>query len=78
MGEIEDVDVAGNGAGWGCCLRMHVIIDLSKPLKRGRAIHLGGKSHWVNFKYEKMPLFCFHCGRTVHDKQGCPIRKSSR
>jgi hypothetical protein len=57
---------------------LRVIIDFSKSLERGRAIHLGGKSHWVIFKYEKMPLFCFHCGRTIHAQHDCPVRKSSR
>jgi hypothetical protein len=33
---------------------------------------LGGKSHWVNFKYEKMPLLCFQCGHVVHEPNGCP------
>ena len=66
LGELEDVDVAGDGVGWGWCLRIRVSIDLSKPLERGRALVLGGKSHWLNFKYEKMPLFCFLCGCIVH------------
>lgn len=55
-----------------------MLIDLSKPLERGRASNLGGKSHWVIFKYEKMPLFYFHCGCIVHEKFSCPIRKSQR
>jgi hypothetical protein len=45
--ELEDVDVVGDGAGWGRCLRLRVIIDLHKPLERGRALKLGGKLHWV-------------------------------
>jgi hypothetical protein len=27
---LEDVDVAGNGVGWGRCLRIRVSIDLTK------------------------------------------------
>jgi hypothetical protein len=72
LGELEDVDVAGDGVGWGRCLRIRVSIDLSKPLERGRALVLGGKSHWVHFKYEKLPLFCFLCGCIVHGQKGCP------
>jgi hypothetical protein len=33
LGELEDVDVAGNGVGWGRCLRLRVSINLSKPLE---------------------------------------------
>ena len=57
LGELEEVDVAGDGLGWSRCLRIRVSIDLSKPLERGRALVLGEKTHWVNFKYEKMPMF---------------------
>jgi hypothetical protein len=35
LGELEDVDVAGDGVGWGRCLRIRVSIDLSKLLERG-------------------------------------------
>jgi hypothetical protein len=59
LGEVEDVDVAGDGVGWGRCVRIRVIIDLVKPLERGRALELEGKSHWVNFKYENLPLFFY-------------------
>jgi hypothetical protein len=57
---------------------MRVVIDLSKPLEQGRALNLGGKSHWVIFKYKKMPLFCFNCRCIFHGKQDCPVRKSQR
>jgi hypothetical protein len=72
LGELEDVDVAEDGVGWGQCLRIRVSINLSKPLERGRALVFGGKSHWVAFKYEKMPLLCFLYGCIVHGQKGCP------
>jgi hypothetical protein len=78
LGKLEDVDVAGDGAGWGRCLRIRVSIDITKPLERGRALVLGGKSSWVMFKYEKLPLFCFRCGCIVHEDGGCPIPRPSR
>jgi hypothetical protein len=34
LGELEDVDVAGNGLGWGSYLRLRVTIDITKPLDR--------------------------------------------
>lgn len=52
LGELEDVDMAWDGAGWARCLRMRVRIDLIKPLERGRAFKLGDQSHWVSFKYK--------------------------
>ena len=58
LGILEDVDVASDGAGWGRCLKNRVSIDVTKPLECGRALVLGGKSSWVMFNYEKLPLFC--------------------
>jgi hypothetical protein len=78
MGQLVDIDLAGNGVGWGRCLRIRVVIDLSKPLERGRALTLEGKSHWVTCRYEKLPMFCFECGSVIHGEKGCPIPRSTR
>jgi hypothetical protein len=40
LGDLEDVDVAGNGLGWGSYLRLRVSLDITKPLDRGRALNL--------------------------------------
>jgi hypothetical protein len=78
MGALEDVDVAGDGSGWGRCLRLRVTLDLFNPLERGRALSLGGKNYWVTFKYERLPSFCFNCGRILHGVKGCPVKGSQR
>lgn len=59
LGDLEEVDVAGDGVGWGRCLGICVRIDITKPLERGRVLKVGGKLNWVTFKYEKLPMFCF-------------------
>jgi hypothetical protein len=59
IGKVEEVDVTGEGLGWGRCLRIWVYIDLTKPLKRGRALSLNGKMVCVNFRYEKASTFLF-------------------
>ncbi|KAF5457896.1 hypothetical protein F2P56_021970 [Juglans regia] len=38
MGKVVDVDVQDDGSGWGCCLRVFIEMDLTKPLARGRTI----------------------------------------
>ena len=78
IGVLEDVDSAGDGAGWGRCLRIRVTIDIMKPLDRGRALELNGKTTWVEFRYEKLLLFCFKCGRILYGEKGCPVPKSTR
>ncbi|XP_059452415.1 uncharacterized protein LOC132183040 [Corylus avellana] len=71
LGEVEAVEANGDGIGWGKYLHIKVSIDLQKPLERGRALKFRGKSTWVSFKYEKLPKFCFECGRICHGDGGC-------
>ena len=52
--EVEEVDVEGRQIAWGCYLRVRVIIDLHKPLKRCSRIAIpGGSNVLAIFKYEK-------------------------
>jgi hypothetical protein len=78
IGTVEDIDVTGDGVGWGRCLRIRVSIDITKPLERGRAIVLNGKSIWISLKYEKLPQFCYHCGKIYHADKACPNKSSFR
>jgi hypothetical protein len=78
LGQLLDVDVAGDEAEWGRCLRIRVIMDLLKPLDRGRALNLNGRTTWVEFRYEKLILFCFRCGCIIHGPRGCLAPSSSR
>jgi hypothetical protein len=71
VGPVEEVDVSEGEAGWGEYLRVRVTVDVTKPLARGRMLHLKGQSLWIDFKYERLPRFCFHCGVIRHGKEGC-------
>jgi hypothetical protein len=44
LGQLMDVDVVGDGARWGWCLKIRVIMDLLKPLDHGRALNLDGRT----------------------------------
>jgi hypothetical protein len=48
-----------------------VLIDLRKPLKRGTVIKSQDRSLKVYFKYERLPNFCFVCGRIGHQLKEC-------
>ena len=67
MGEVVMVDTGDQGVGWGKYLRVRVEIDSTEPLLRGKKIKLGGRSMWVYFKYERLPLFCYGCGWLWHE-----------
>jgi hypothetical protein len=47
-----------------------VAINLHQPLECRRSLIISGKSRWVSFKYEKLPVFCFRYGRIIHGPNG--------
>jgi hypothetical protein len=71
VGVVEEVDISDGEAGWGEFLRVKIVIDLTKPLARGRLLHIQNRSIWIPFKYEKLPRFCFKCGVVKHGRLGC-------
>ncbi len=71
VGYVEEVDVTEGEAGWGEFLRVRVMVDVTKPLAKGRMLHVKGQSLWIDFKYERLPRFCFHCGVIRHGNGGC-------
>ena len=72
MGKVEKVDVGDKGFSLGCYLRIRVTLDISQPLSRGRIVRIGSSnSRWVEFKYERLPVFCYLCGKMDHDEKEC-------
>lgn len=54
-------------------MRIWVEIDINIPLKKGRKINVGGTSTSVDFKYERLHIFCYVCGKLGHTEQFCEI-----
>lgn len=55
-------------------LRIQVAIDVRKPLKsKMRIKKKGGDWLWINFKYERLPSFCFFCGKIGHAERFCEL-----
>ncbi|KAH9802749.1 reverse transcriptase domain-containing protein [Citrus sinensis] len=58
---------------WRNYMRLRVTLDVRKPLKRRmRLKRTGGEWFWVDFKYERLNVFCFICGLLGHTDRNCP------
>ncbi|KAM7473677.1 hypothetical protein LguiB_020920 [Lonicera macranthoides] len=75
IGEAVDVDVGMNRDGLGKYIRVRVIIDISKLLKRGVKVGLANDTTliWISVSYERLPDFCFECGRIDHSFKDCSV-----
>lgn len=72
LGEVEKVDANEKGFCLGSYLRIRVSLDVSVPLCRGRKVRLGEYGlKWVEFRYERLPIFCYMCGKIDHDERDC-------
>lgn len=60
--EMDSKDIHRNGR----FLRLKASVDLKQPLKRDTIVQFKEKSYRVFFKYERLPTFCFICGRLGH------------
>ena len=68
VADLEDDDVGGE------FLRARVTMDISKPLPRVSKLRSGGKQiGLVGLKYERLPNFCYWCGRVTHGEQDCEV-----
>ncbi|XP_042958149.1 uncharacterized protein LOC122293721 [Carya illinoinensis] len=71
IGEVIEVETQVDGSGWGSVLRVLLLMDLTKPLARGRTILVKGIKYWIPLRYEKLPHLCFVCGCIVHKNGKC-------
>ena len=79
LGMVEHAPESVEDRGGGPCMRVRVLIDITKPLCRGRKILIDDElERWVSFKYEKLPNFCYRCGQVCHGEKDCAIWLANR
>ncbi|KAL2902576.1 hypothetical protein RDABS01_027658 [Bienertia sinuspersici] len=52
--------------------RIRILLDVRKPLRRSQRIkNKDGSVVTIDFKYERLPFFCFACGVMGHSEKEC-------
>ncbi|XP_021726128.1 uncharacterized protein LOC110693273 [Chenopodium quinoa] len=73
--EIDETEPLGIGE----FMRMKVMIDIDRPLRRGLFLVVGASaSKWISLKYERLEDFCFFCGRLDHTEGTCSFKDEIR
>jgi hypothetical protein len=70
-GEVENFEVY-EYSGKKLIIKIKVAINVHKPIPS--EIHVGNPTNgncWVDFRYEKLPQFCFNCGLIGHAASLC-------
>ena len=68
LGEVEEVEWKKKRDDVNFFMIVRVDLPISKPLWRGGFIAgMDGKRYWVDYKYERLPIFCHYCGISGHD-----------
>jgi 14-3-3 protein epsilon len=77
IGSFVEYDKNNNSSFWRKYMRIRVRVDVRQPLKKDKKVKsAGGDWCTVNFKYEKLGIFCFVCGIMGHAENKCVVRFS--
>ena len=72
LGVVEDVEKRRRQDAPSYFMRVWVALPVPKPLRRGGFIADSDRGKtWVQFKYERLPMFCHFCGVLGHDFHHC-------
>lgn len=73
LGKVIEIDNS-TMEGFSRSVRIRVLLNLNKPLRRGAKIAIPNAEHlWISFKYERLPSFCYICGFLGHLKRECDV-----
>ncbi|XVF36329.1 hypothetical protein REPUB_Repub19eG0048900 [Reevesia pubescens] len=74
VGDVLELDMRENRVAWGKFLRVRVLLNVTKPLKRCCKLSKpNGGTLLVMIRYERLSDFCFVCGRLDHHESKCDI-----
>ncbi|XP_030464240.2 uncharacterized protein LOC115683772 [Syzygium oleosum] len=73
LGVVQEVKIEKKGAAFHRVGRAKVVLNLDSPLSPGIFITLEEEKIWLDFKYERLPRFCYSCGKIGHYTTNCPV-----
>ena len=74
IGRVMEVDKRSLQADQAKFMCVRIELPIEKPLRRGGYVsNMDGDRCWVSFKYERLPTFCFSCGKIGHDEKHCGV-----
>jgi hypothetical protein len=77
IGAFMEYDKNNKTSFWRQYMRIRVKVDVRLPLKKDTKVKdRTGEWCTVNFKYEKLGVFCFVCGIMGHAENKCAVRFS--
>nr|POE79286.1 hypothetical protein CFP56_15228 [Quercus suber] len=79
LGNVIDVDKRSMQADQAKFLRIRVYLPIDKPFRKGGYISAENEERsWVSFRYERLPVFYFMCGKLRHDERHCDSSPAKR
>lgn len=73
IGKFQGVDDEALAGRFRKFIRIRVLVDTVECLKPGCMIDRDdGSQSWVSFKFERLPEFCYQCGKIDHSDRACP------
>ncbi|XP_057802918.1 uncharacterized protein At4g02000-like [Salvia miltiorrhiza] len=79
IGSFLEYDSTNTSEIWRQYMRVRVGVRVLEPLKRFKKLkQKDGTTFVVNFKYERLHVFCFLCGRLGHSESFCELMFNSQ
>jgi len=71
VGKVLEVRIESKDKSPIRVVRAKVELSLSEPLKPGKLLRIAGKNIWLDFRYERLPHYCYSCGIIGHYASYC-------